>query len=76
MAVADAYSAITADRPYQRARTSVEALAELRAGAGRHHDGRAVEALARVARSCCGARRSRLTAASFHRRLRTRSSGA
>ena len=34
VAVADAYSAITADRPYRRARTSVEALAELRRQAG------------------------------------------
>jgi diguanylate cyclase (GGDEF)-like protein/putative nucleotidyltransferase with HDIG domain len=48
VAVADAYSAITADRPYRRARTSGQALTELRAGAGRHHDARAVEALARV----------------------------
>ena len=48
VAVADAYSAITADRPYQRARSSAAALAELRAGSGRHHDGRVVEALAHV----------------------------
>jgi diguanylate cyclase (GGDEF)-like protein len=48
VAVADAYSAITSDRPYQRGRASAEALAELRAGAGRHHDARVVEALARV----------------------------
>ncbi len=48
IAVADAYSAITADRPYRRARTRAEALAELRACAGRHHDPAAVEALART----------------------------
>jgi HD-GYP domain-containing protein (c-di-GMP phosphodiesterase class II) len=48
IAVADAYSAITADRPYRRSRTSQEALAELRACAGRHHDPTAVEALARA----------------------------
>jgi diguanylate cyclase (GGDEF)-like protein len=48
VAVADAFSAITADRPYRGARTYAEALAELRAGAGRHHDARVVEALARV----------------------------
>ena len=47
VAVADAYSAITADRPFRRARTSAEALLELRSHAGRHHDARAVEALAR-----------------------------
>jgi len=48
VAVADAFSAITADRPYRRARTALEALTELHAGAGRDHDQRAVEALARV----------------------------
>jgi diguanylate cyclase (GGDEF)-like protein len=48
VAVADAYSAITADRPYRRARKSSDALVELRGQAGRHHDARAVEALARA----------------------------
>jgi putative nucleotidyltransferase with HDIG domain len=48
LAVADAFSAITADRPYRRARSAVDALAELRAGAGQDHDARAVEALAHV----------------------------
>jgi diguanylate cyclase (GGDEF)-like protein len=48
VAVADAYSAITADRPYRRARKSSDALVELRDQAGRHHDARAVEALARA----------------------------
>jgi diguanylate cyclase (GGDEF)-like protein/putative nucleotidyltransferase with HDIG domain len=60
IAVADAYSAITADRPYRRARTAVEALAELRACAGRQHDPDAVEALARTlaAGAPAGARRA------------------
>ena len=48
VAVADAFSAITADRPYRRARSAIEALAELRARAGRHHDVRVVEALGRI----------------------------
>ncbi len=48
VAVADAFSAITAERPYRHARTSAEALAELRAGAGRQHDARVVDALART----------------------------
>jgi diguanylate cyclase (GGDEF)-like protein/putative nucleotidyltransferase with HDIG domain len=48
VAVADTYSAITADRPYRRARTPAQALAALRAGAGKQHDADAVEALARV----------------------------
>jgi diguanylate cyclase (GGDEF)-like protein/putative nucleotidyltransferase with HDIG domain len=48
VAVADAYSAITADRPYRRARSAAEALEELRGRAGRHHDVLAVEALAQV----------------------------
>jgi diguanylate cyclase (GGDEF)-like protein/putative nucleotidyltransferase with HDIG domain len=48
VAVADAFSAITADRPYRRARTPPEAVAELRRQAGLHHDSRVVEALARV----------------------------
>ena len=48
VAVADAFSAITADRPYRRARSAFEALAELRGRSGRDHDAEAVEALARV----------------------------
>jgi diguanylate cyclase (GGDEF)-like protein/putative nucleotidyltransferase with HDIG domain len=46
VAVADAFSAITEDRPYRRARPAADALAELRARAGHDHDARAVEALA------------------------------
>jgi putative nucleotidyltransferase with HDIG domain len=48
VAVADTYSAITSERPYRRGRTASEAIAELRAQAGRHHDARCVEALAHV----------------------------
>ncbi len=48
VAVADAYSAMTAERPYRRSRTTAEALSELRAGAGRQHDPLVVEALGRV----------------------------
>jgi HD-GYP domain-containing protein (c-di-GMP phosphodiesterase class II) len=48
VAVADGFSAITADRPYRRARTSLEALTELRRRAGQHHDARVVEELGRV----------------------------
>jgi diguanylate cyclase (GGDEF)-like protein len=48
IAVADAFSAITTARPYRPARTPVDAIAELRAGAGRHHDAHVIEALARA----------------------------
>ena len=48
VAVADAYSAITSDRVYQRGRERGEALSELRRTAGAHHDAEVVEALARV----------------------------
>ena len=48
VAVADAYSAITSDRVYQRGREQSEALRELRRTAGAHHDAEMVEALARV----------------------------
>jgi diguanylate cyclase (GGDEF)-like protein len=48
VAVADAYCAITADRPYRRALPAADALAELRLGVGRHHDSGTVEALARA----------------------------
>ena len=44
----DAFSAMTADRPYRRARSHAAALAELRACSGTHFDPRVVEALARV----------------------------
>jgi HD-GYP domain-containing protein (c-di-GMP phosphodiesterase class II) len=41
----DAWSAMTTDRSYRRARTVVEALAELRASSGTHFDPRVVTAL-------------------------------
>jgi HD-GYP domain-containing protein (c-di-GMP phosphodiesterase class II) len=48
LAVADAYEAMTADRPYRRARSSAEARAELRREAGRQFDAEIVEAFAAV----------------------------
>ena len=42
----DAFSAMTTDRPYRAARSTEEALAELRRCAGTHFDPRVVEALA------------------------------
>jgi len=44
----DAYSAMTTDRPYRRARSREAALEELRACSGTQFDPRVVEALARV----------------------------
>jgi two-component system cell cycle response regulator len=44
VAVADAYAAITADRPYRAARTAAEALDELRRGAGAQFDPEVVDA--------------------------------
>jgi diguanylate cyclase (GGDEF)-like protein/putative nucleotidyltransferase with HDIG domain len=38
LAVVDAFSAMTTDRPYRKALTREEAIAELRAGAGSHFD--------------------------------------
>jgi putative nucleotidyltransferase with HDIG domain len=48
IAAADAYAAITADRPYSAARTPQEAAAELRRSAGSHLDPAVVEALLSV----------------------------
>lgn len=48
IAACDAYDAIVTDRPYRRARTSEEALAELRRCAGSQFDPRVVEALCAV----------------------------
>jgi HD-GYP domain-containing protein (c-di-GMP phosphodiesterase class II) len=45
----DAFSAMTTDRPYRRARTDEEALAELERCAGTQFDARVVEVLVRVA---------------------------
>ncbi len=43
IAVCDAYSAITSDRPYRDARTPAEAVAELRSCSGRQFDPQVVE---------------------------------
>jgi len=48
LAVADAYEAITSDRPYRPARGAEEAAAELRAAAGRQFDTQVVDALLRA----------------------------
>ena len=50
LAVADSYHAMTSDRPYHGARSSFEALKELRLMAGVKLDARYVEVLARVLR--------------------------
>jgi diguanylate cyclase (GGDEF)-like protein len=48
VAVVDAYSAMTTDRPYRQGRDAAWALAELRRCAGTQFDATVVEALARV----------------------------
>jgi diguanylate cyclase (GGDEF)-like protein len=48
LAVADAYEAITSDRPYRAAQSSAAALAELRRCAGTQFDPKCVEALCRT----------------------------
>ena len=48
VAVADAFAAITTDRPYRRARTAGEAMLELQASAGSQFDPAVVEAFAAV----------------------------
>jgi putative nucleotidyltransferase with HDIG domain len=50
LAVADAYHAMTSDRPYRAARSSFDALKELRRMAGVTMDGRYVELLATILR--------------------------
>jgi len=45
----DAFSAMTTDRPYRKAMSEVEALAELRRCAGTHFDPAVVDALVAVA---------------------------
>jgi putative nucleotidyltransferase with HDIG domain len=50
LAVADSYHAMTSDRPYRSARSSFEALKELRSIAGRRLEANYIEALARVLR--------------------------
>ncbi len=46
--VADAFEAMTSERPYQRTRTALEALRELQAGAGRQFDPVVVRAFRRA----------------------------
>jgi two-component system, cell cycle response regulator len=48
IAACDAYSAMTSDRPYRAARTSAEAVAELRRCAGRQFDRQIVDLLCAV----------------------------
>jgi putative nucleotidyltransferase with HDIG domain len=48
LAVADAFDALTSDRPYRRALSTAEALTELQRSAGQHHDPEIVAALQRV----------------------------
>jgi putative nucleotidyltransferase with HDIG domain len=45
IAVADAFQAMTTDRPYRRAMTPADAVSELKAGVGVDYDGEAVNAL-------------------------------
>ena len=47
----DAWSAMTTDRSYRNARSTVEALAELHASSGTHFDPRVVDALAEIVAS-------------------------
>lgn len=48
LAVADTFEALTSDRPYRRALSQEEALAEIRRWSGRQFDSRAVAALHRL----------------------------
>jgi HD-GYP domain-containing protein (c-di-GMP phosphodiesterase class II) len=48
LAVVDAYSAITDERPYKKAQSHEEAVAELRRGAGTRYDPRVVEVFCRI----------------------------
>lgn len=48
VAVADAFEALTTDRPYRRARPPAEAAAEIARSAGSHFDPKVVEAALRV----------------------------
>jgi HD-GYP domain-containing protein (c-di-GMP phosphodiesterase class II) len=50
LAVADAYVAMTSDRPYRAARSSADALAELQDKAGTQFDPLVVSALADILR--------------------------
>ena len=48
LAVADAYEAITSERPHRPSRRAEDAAGELRSGSGRQFDGQVVEALLRA----------------------------
>jgi PAS domain S-box-containing protein len=48
LAVADGFEAMTAERPYRRARTEEEALAELEKGAGSQWDSQVVEVFVKI----------------------------
>jgi HD-GYP domain-containing protein (c-di-GMP phosphodiesterase class II) len=48
LSVADAYTAMTSDRPYRRARTQAEAMSEIEAESGSQFDPRVVDALVEV----------------------------
>lgn len=63
LAVADAYEAMTADRPYRRALGREEAMAELRRAAGEQFDARVVCAFLDVLREDVSAARAPLPAA-------------
>jgi putative nucleotidyltransferase with HDIG domain len=58
----DAFSAMTTDRPYRKARTEPEAVAELRRCAGTHFDPAVVRALAQVIEADAAASARRLAA--------------
>ena len=49
VAVADAFDAVTNDRPYRKARPMSEGLAEIARGSGTHFDEKVVHALMRIA---------------------------
>jgi len=51
LAIADAYDAMTSNRPYRKAMTPAEALAEIEANAGKQFDPELVEAFVRMMRS-------------------------
>ena len=48
LAIVDSYVAMTSDRPYRRALSAREALAQIRAGAGSRYDPNLVESFIRL----------------------------